>query len=240
MKKISSQIPIGIMCTVLGFMVVYQLRSIEAKNSSSLSLSDKEEVMLEIDGLKIEKEELVKKNKELADELDEIEKNAVAKGELDKSIKESLDKTRMLLGQDDVVGEGIKLTLTLKSPLVIGQNPNIVQEKELVHLINILKFSGAEAISINDYRITGQTGFKNAGDFIWVGDEGRLWGQEKIEIKAIGNVEKLKKGLVFQVELEFGALINYDNKIEEVKNLEIKKSNVALQYNYLKNAKREE
>ncbi|MGL5576843.1 MAG: DUF881 domain-containing protein, partial [Sarcina sp.] len=205
MKKISSQMPIAIMCAILGFMVVYQLKSIEAKNSSNLSLQDKEEVMIEIDRLKKEKEDFMKKNTELAKKLDQIEKNAVIKGELDKTTKESLDKTRMILGQDEVIGEGIKITLTLKSPLVIGQNPNLINEHEVTHLINLLKFSGAEAISINDYRVTQQTGIKNASDFIWIGEEGRISSLKPIEIKAIGNINDLKKGVTFPGELEFGA-----------------------------------
>lgn len=233
MKKISSQMPIAIMCIVLGFMVVYQLRSIEAKNSSKFSLDDKEEVMLEIDRLKTEKEELVRKNKELENKLDEIEKVAVAKGEIDKTIKESLDKTRMILGQDEVIGEGVKLTFILKSPLVIGQNPNLIKEHELTHLINLLKFSGAEAIAVNDYRVTQQTGIKNASDFIWIGEEGRISSLKPIEIKAIGNVNDLKKGITFPGELEFGSLINYDCTIDEVSNLKIEKSNVALKSDYL-------
>ncbi|MGL4451469.1 MAG: DUF881 domain-containing protein [Sarcina sp.] len=233
MKKISSQMPIAIMCAILGFMVVYQLKSIEAKNSSNLSLQDKEEVMIEIDRLKKEKEDFMKKNTELAKKLDQIEKNAVIKGELDKTTKESLDKTRMILGQDEVIGEGVKITLTLKSPLVIGQNPNLINEHEVTHLINLLKFSGAEAISINDYRVTQQTGIKNASDFIWIGEEGRISSLKPIEIKAIGNINDLKKGVTFPGELEFGALINYDYSINEMKTMKIEKSNVALKSEYL-------
>ncbi|WP_297519142.1 DUF881 domain-containing protein [uncultured Clostridium sp.] len=240
MKKISSEISIGIVCAALGFMIVYQLKSIDNKNSSGLNSSDKEEILLEIDNLNSEKEELATKNKVLSDKLDEIEKKAVVEGDVDKSIKESLDKTRMILGQEDVQGEGITVTLTLKSPLVIGQNPNLIKEHELTHLVNLINFSGAQAISINGYRITQQTGIKDASNFIWIGDEGRISALKPIEVKAIGNINSLKQGIIFPRQLEFGDLINYDVKIEELKNLKIEKSNVALSSDYLKKSDEKE
>ena len=47
MRKFSSQIPIGIMCAILGFTAMYQFKSIDSKNISDLSLEDKQEVILE-------------------------------------------------------------------------------------------------------------------------------------------------------------------------------------------------
>ena len=240
MRKKSSQIPLGIVCAALGFMVVYQLKGTELKNASGLSTSDKDEIMLEIDNLKSEKEELIIKNEELANKLDTIEKDAVTDGEVDKVMKDNLDKTRMILGQEDIEGEGIVISITLKSPLVIGQNASTIKEYELAHIVNLLKFSDAQAISINDYRITQQTGIKNASDFIWIGEEGRISSLKPIEIKAIGDINKLKAGVIFPGEMEFGALGNYDYKIEEVKNLKIKKSNTVLASDHLKKSDNEE
>ena len=239
MRKISSQIPIGVMCAILGFTAMYQFKSVDSKNISDLSLEDKQEVILELDRLKKEKDELFEKNEELSKKLDEIEKSAVDKGNLDKITKESLDKTRRILGQDETRGEGIKISLTLKSPLVIGQNPNLIKEHELTHIINLLNFSGAEAISINDFRITQQTGIKNASNFIWIGEEGRLSSIKPIEIKVIGNINNLKKGITFPGELEFGSLINYDYTIDEVLDLKIEKSNASLKSDYLKKSEGE-
>ncbi|MGL4761550.1 MAG: DUF881 domain-containing protein [Sarcina sp.] len=239
MKKKSSQISLGVVCAALGFMVVYQLKSTTMRNSSGLSKSDKEEIMLEIDNLKSEKKELTAKNANLSKKLDEIEKSAVEVGEVDKMMKDNLDKTRMILGQEDIEGEGIILSITLKSPLIIGQNASYIRDYELAHIVNALKFSGTQAISINDYRITQQTGIKNASDFIWIGEEGRVLGAKPIEIKAIGDINKLKAGITFGSEMEFGNLRNYDYKIEEVKELKIKKSNVVLATDYLKKSEEE-
>lgn len=233
MKKMSAQISIALVCGILGFLTVTQFKSMSAKNSSSLTKNDKEEVLLEINNLKKEKEELQKKNIDLSNKLNSIEESAVSEGEVGKEIKESLDKTRMILGQENVQGDGIVLYVNLKSPLVIGQNATTIKEYELTHLVNLLNFSGAQAISINGYRITQQTGIKNASDFIWIGDEARISTAKPIEIKAIGDSNKLKKGITFPGEMEFGSLINYEYTIEEKEDMKIAKSNHKLDSSYL-------
>lgn len=239
-RKLSSQISIGIVCAILGFMSVTQIRAMKKKVKTDISAKDKEEITLEIENLKKEKEELIKVNKGLSEKLNKIEEAAVSEGELEQKTKDDLDKTRVLLGEEDAQGPGIILYLNLKSPLVIGQNVNYIREYELTHIINLLNFSGAEAISINGYRITQQTGIKNASDFIWIGDESRISPSKSIQIKAIGDINKLKKGIVFPGEMEYGSLINYDYKIEEKKDLTIEKSSQVLSSEYLKKVEDEE
>lgn len=233
-KKLSSQISIALVCAILGFMSVTQIKGMRKKMNSDISAKDKEEILIEIENLKKEKEELIKVNSGLSEKLNKIEETAVNNGELEQKTKDELDRTRVLLGEEDAQGPGIILYLNLKSALVIGQNINYVKEHELTHIINLLNFSGAEAISINGYRVTQQTGIKNASDFIWIGDESRISPSKSIQIKAIGDVNKLKKGIVFPGEMEFGALVNYDYKIEEKDSITIEKSSHALTNEFLK------
>lgn len=233
MRKLSSQLTLAVVCTLLGFMLTSQLKLMQDKEKATLDGYDKEDIIQEIDSLKKQKKDLLKENKLLSEELKNIEETAVAEGELEVKIKEDLDKSRMLLGQEDVKGPGIILYINLKSPLVIGQNVNYIREYELTHLVNLLNFSGAEAISINGYRITPQTGIKNASDFIWIGDDARISPSKSIEIRAIGNIENLKKGITFPREMEFGSLINYDYKIEEKQELKIEKSTYTISNKYL-------
>lgn len=238
MKKKSSQISIAIVCCFLGFITITQFKSLRLKGSS-LSSSDKEEILLELENLKKEKEDLKKKNADLSNKLNSLEEVAASDGEVGQAIKDNLDKTRMMLGQEDVEGSGIIINLNLKSPLVIGQNASTIKESELTHIVNLLNFSGAQAISINGYRITMQTGIKNASDFIWIGDEARISSYKSIEIKAIGDINKLKKGVTFPGEMEFGALINYDYSILEQEDITINKSNHPLENNYLNKVDKE-
>lgn len=203
---------------ILSFLIIYQIKDSENKN-----IKIKNSEAKEIESLKQERDNLLNQNSKLIDELKNInsDKNLI-----------NIEEIKGLLGEE-VEGKGIILKLNLKSSLVIGQNADILKEKEIIHILNLLNFSGAQAISINGYRITQQTGIKNASDFIWIGDEGRISGVREISIKAIGNIQTLKQGIIFPGEMEYGALINYDYEIEEKEKLTIEKSKYSLKSNYL-------
>ncbi|MGL5634968.1 MAG: DUF881 domain-containing protein [Sarcina sp.] len=233
MKQKGSKVSLGIVCALCSFLVISQFKTIKSKNINSINSGDKEQMMSEIEGLKQEKQELLAKNKTLKESIDRIEEKAVSEGQVEKEVKELLDKSRMILGEEDVKGEGIILYITMESPLVVGQNATTIRENELTHIINLLKFSEAEAISINDYRITLQTGIKYVNNAIWIGDEGRISPNEPIVIKAIGDIDKLTNGITFSNEMKFGSLINYRYVIEEKVQVTINKSNEGLNSEFL-------
>ncbi len=199
MKKLSSQIIIGIVCALLGFLLTYQFKIINNKEKNIIENYNQNDIMAEIDGLKKEKEELQKNNDSLNKRLKEMEDAAASKGDVNNKIKEqTLDKTRMILGTEEVKGPGIILSITPKSPLLTSKDPEYISEKEIIHILNLLAFSGAEAIAVNDIRITPQTGIKNASNFIWIGNNERISPKEKLTIKVIGNQDNLIKELISQ------------------------------------------
>ena len=110
-------------------------------------------------------------------------------------------------------------------------------ESEIVHIINLLWYSGAEAISINDIRITPQTGIKTAGNGIAIGSTGRVYPREKIEIKAIGDKNRMEVGIGFPGSLEYGALSNYNTELKLEDDLNIGKTTVALKSEFIKSVK---
>lgn len=235
MKKLSSQIIIGIVCALLGFLLTYQFKIINNKEKSIIENYNQNDIMAEIDGLKKEKEELQKNNDSLNKRLKEMEEAATSKGDVNNQIKEQLDKTRMILGTEEVEGPGIILSITPKSPLLTSKDPEYISEKEIIHILNLLAFSGAEAISINDIRITPQTGIKNASNFIWIGNNERISPKEKLTIKVIGNQDNLIKGIDFPGEMDYGVLGgNYDYKYEKKDSIIIPKTTQNLSSEYLK------
>ncbi|MGL4991329.1 MAG: DUF881 domain-containing protein, partial [Sarcina sp.] len=207
------------------YSIIYKIIDIENKNIKIKNLENKE-----IESLREERDNLLKQNSKLINEL---------KNEYSGKDSVNSEDIRGLLGEEDVQGDGIILKLNLKSSLVIGQNADILKEKEIIHILNLLNFSGAQAVSINGYRITQQTGIKNASDFIWIGEEGRISSVREICIKAIGDIQTLKQGIIFPGEMEYGALINYDYEIEEKEKLTIEKSKYSLKSNYLNKSKEE-
>ncbi|MGV3025516.1 DUF881 domain-containing protein [Clostridium thermobutyricum] len=238
MKKVTSQISIGIVCVLLGFLLTYQFKALTKKSDTDY---DKNDILHQVDALKKQKDELEKTNKGLTEKVKELEDAATKEGNIGGEIKSRLNNSRMILGLLDVEGPGIEITITPKTSL-FGSNSesggsSLVTEDELVHIVNLLKFARAEAISINGHRITPQTGIKNSKNYIWIGTSGQVSSEQKITIKAIGDKARLKVALNFPGGLDYGSLQNYNCDIEEKDNIIIEKTTQSLKTEYLKPVK---
>lgn len=238
MKISRSQLFVAIVCGLLGFLLAYQFKVLSNKNvEPNITNYDKNDIISEIETLKKEKEELVETNSKLSNELKQLEETAAKDGDLGKDIKNQLDNARMHLGVVDVKGPGITLTITPKST-IFGSNPGDgsrdLGEDELAHIVNLLWYSGAEAISINDIRITPQTGIKTAGNGIAIGTTGKVYPKDKIIVKAIGEKGRLNVGLSFPGSLEYLALPNYNNEIKTEDDIFIGKSTQSLKSEFIK------
>ena len=234
MKKTTSQIFIAIVCAVLGFLLANQFKVLNEKNKTNNNLNNID-IIAEIDALKKEKEELLKVNTELSAELKNLEDIAANEGQLENEIKKQLDNARMNLGILAVKGPGITITITPTNNIFGTHGSNataIIGEEELVHVVNSLRFSKAEAISINDYRITPQTGIKISGRIIWIGTE-KIDPAEPIVIKAIGDKKLLSGATNFVGMLDYRALQNYYSEVKESDEIIIKKTTQTLKTEYI-------
>lgn len=226
MKKQKSQIVVAVVCGILGFLLAYQYKEYAIQNQSKSTDYNTTEILAELEGLKKEKEALISTNEELTKQVKVLEDSASTEGDVEKEIKNQLDAARMQLGLLDAKGPGIDITMTIKSNIFGANNSDnnvTIEDKDLVSLVNTLWFSKAEAISINGYRITPQTGIKVSGSYIWIGSAGRIKPSEKIEIKAIGDKKQMISGLKFQ-GLDKGNFSCYDIKIEESDKILIEKT----------------
>lgn len=241
MKISRSQLFIAIVCGLLGFLLAYQFKVLSNKNiESKISNYDKNDIISEVESLKKEKEELASTNSKLSDQLKQMEETAAKNGDMGQDIKNQLDEARMHLGIVDVKGQGIVLTITPKTS-IFGSTTNDssrdLGEDELVHIVNLLWYSGAEAISINDIRITPQTGIKTAGNGVAIGSTGKVYPRDKIIIKAIGDKGRLNVGISFPGSLEYLALPNYNNEVKSEDDIFIGKSKQSLKSDFIKSVK---
>ena len=177
MKKVLSQLVVAVVCAFLGFLLTYQFKQLSVANSGDIDY-DSADILSEIEILKKEKEDLQKNNEILSEELKQLEDAAAKEGEIEGEIKKQLDNARMQIGLLDVKGPGVVITLALKNS-VFGTNGtqtvNTVSEEEIINLINSLWYAGAEAISINEMRITATNRNKNGWkfNFYWLSRESR-------------------------------------------------------------------
>lgn len=236
MRKLISQVVVAVVCGLLGFLLTYQFKQLSISNSGNIEYNSSD-ILAEIENLKKEKEDLQKNNEILSEELKQLEDAAAKEGEIEGEIKKQLDNARMQIGLLDVKGPGIVITLTLKN-LVFGTNStqtvNPLSEEEIVNLINSLWYAGAEAISINEMRITPQTGIKMSGTYISIGSAGRVDPNSEIVIKAIGDKNKLNLAVNFPGVLDYSALKSYNNDIKQSDDVIIVKTTQSLRYEYIK------
>ena len=110
-------------------------------------------------------------------------------------IKQELNTALRDAGLKDVRGQGIVVTVE-DSVTEAGQDANLnnylVHDEDLLNIVNELKSSGAEAISVNDQRIVSMSSIRCAGPTILVNDEKLA---PPFVIKAIGDSSLLESAI---------------------------------------------
>nr|WP_246582996.1 DUF881 domain-containing protein [Clostridium simiarum] len=225
---------------MLGFLLAYQFRLLGGQDKQLQTNNyNQEEIIAEVERLQKQKEELEKKNNEVSAQLKKYEDRATQDNDVTKELKKQLDDSRLILGSSDVSGPGVILYLSPKDPVFSSNtNTSYITDDELVYIINELNFSGAEAISINDKRVTLQTGIKSSSNnsFILINDE-KISPRERIVIKAIGNKKTLEGGVNFAGVFHYQNLENYNIDIKTADDVKISKFNKSYKYEYMKPVK---
>ncbi len=203
---INKRIIFSIVCLVLGFILAYSYSLSSAKKSTGMTSGtgyfEQEERYRE--DLIQQKE----RNKELANELvarqkevRKIEQALVGSEERYASLIQEAEDLRLLLGVIPSTGEGVKVQLQDAEYDPVSENPNdyIVHESHVFKVLNELKISGAEAISINGQRLHANSYIRCNGPVITI--DGKQFPAPFV-IEAIGDTEVLIPSL----ELSGGVL----------------------------------
>lgn len=183
-------VSIALVSLVLGIMLAIQFKTTEsmqpaAYNERVADLTQKLNTVTE------ERDALAEEVLSLRSKLANFRQTDQALADLQEEVQEA----HMAAGALALEGPGIVLTLNDSSlSLQAGDNANalLIHDMDLLTLVNELKASGAEAISINDKRLTAMSEIRCAGTTILVN-----W--DKIAppfvITAIGNPDTLESGL---------------------------------------------
>ena len=149
-KNVKNEITITVIicfvCVVFFAVMFMQFKTVEETDITAIENMRETELRAAISEWKGKYEKTIEKlteNKKMIEEYeDKVEKNE----EVSELIDEELEKSNMILGKTDVIGEGVIITLTNTAECQISYS-------HLLELVNELKYAGAEAISINDNRI---------------------------------------------------------------------------------------
>jgi uncharacterized protein YlxW (UPF0749 family) len=179
-----------LICLLVGILLAVQLRTSD-NYGTSLRGTRVDDEAFKINTLTQQNEALSQEIVSLREELT----NVGSDSQLTADLQEELKKANMLAGLTAVSGPGITVTLN-DSPRTLqpGDDPNalLVHDIDILNIVNEMRASGAEAISVNDQRITSMSEIRCAGTTILVN-------MNKIAppfvIKATGDPQLLESGL---------------------------------------------
>jgi len=139
-------------------------------------------------------EELSARGAALSAEIEQLQGEALTGASAD--VLQGLQAEGALTGTQAVEGEGVVVTLDDTSGGLSSDDvdaSSLVHDSDLQRVVNALWAGGAEAVAINDQRLTGLSAIRSAGDAVLV-DLQPLVGPYRVE--AVGDPDALRTSLL--------------------------------------------
>lgn len=238
-KKIVSA-TLGIMCFMLTIAIIIQYKTIKNSNKIIGATGSNSELKSEV---LLWKEKYDETYKNLAKSEKELEKQRESASKKDTTSSESernLKIANAIIGNTDVEGKGIIITLADNKNVTnssIGALDNIsnylIHDSDLLRIVNELKNAGAEAISVNDERITNITSITCDGNVVLINGNKV---SSPFKIKAIGSQEALlgamqRPGGLLEELQDYGLV----SSVKSQNKITIYKYNGVIDYKYVRN-----
>ena len=233
MNKKLELVILGIMGFILVIAVSIQIKTVNYNgttvNSNQAESDLKSQVLRMKEKYENQYAELEKIEKELEKAREQATSNNTELTELENKIKQD----NILLGNTDVKGSGITVTLTdgKGDDSVLDVENLLVHAENVLAIVNEMKNAGAEAISINGQRLVNTTAISCDGNVIVVNGE-KI--SSPIEIKAIGLPELLstldRPGGTLEYFLSLGKVVD----VKKYSNIDIPKYTGVTSFKYAK------
>lgn len=171
-KNKKAAIVMGTVCFVLVISIFIQMKTVnEMGNSVGTTLSANSELIGEVLSQQEEYNKLYAQLEKTEEKLEKIRKEATAGNQEASEAEKELKENNVLLGLTEVKGEGLIIYLD-DNRNVEGDELNIskylVHEEDLLQIVNELFNAEAEAVSINEHRVTNTTAIRCDGNIIRV------------------------------------------------------------------------
>ncbi len=184
--KIFKIISLTTVCVVLGVIIAWQFKSV--KQNQVLAQYEKKNVNQIIDELLLEKsnnDKLKIRLQELQKEVDELKNNENVDEKKVSDLKKQILNARMMAGLETVKGTGIVV-------IIEQTGLKTIEDYDIEDLINELKATDVQAVSVNDERIVATSEIREAGDYIMINGM-QLY--PPYTIKAIGDPDNMERSL---------------------------------------------
>lgn len=182
------QLPLVFVFIAFGYLLVAQINT-QSALSGSLEAQTIDNLSIIAINLSQNNQQLENELNSLQNELTTLQEKVNSGSSLTTSVESNINTLSAAIGTEAVQGEGVSITITTDSNLLYY---------DLIDLINELFVTGAEAVSINDVRITDNTLISEVYDIdhysIVINGNPLL---SPVVIKAVGDPATLEKGLTY-------------------------------------------
>lgn len=165
-------IVLGVVCCILVISIFTQMKTVnDMENYVGTTLSGNSELIDEVLSAKEDYNKLYEQLEKTEEELEQIRTIATAGNQEAIQGEAELKENNILLGLTKVKGEGIIITLDDNRNVEtddINLSKYLVHEQDLLQVVNELFNAGADAISINEHRVTSITAIRCDGNIIRV------------------------------------------------------------------------
>lgn len=211
--------------------IIIQFKSVDQYKKSDLESLREDELKTQIASYKSKYEETQQQYQENQNKIADYDTTSKENKQTSNLVDDELEQTEALLGLTNVKGEGVVITLT-------DSEDDHFTSENIRYLVNELKYAGAEAISINGYRVINLSDIVTINNsFIVMNGKVRL--NSPYEIKAIGDRKYLTSTLNMK-NSGFVDLMKSSNlgvTVKESDNITINKYTDEIKNEYMKEVK---
>lgn len=227
--KTTMVIIMSLVCFVLVMVMFMQFKIVNETDITSIENMRETELRTELANWKTKYEEINQKYEETQAKINEYKQTKQSNEETGKVVDTELQQVNISLGKTDLEGKGIEVVIRETN----NEDVSKITADDLIIIVNALRLSGAEAISINDERILNMTDIVEINQaYIKINGQRIL---APYVIKAIGDQSYLESGLIgnggYVDEMK---KIGQDVSINKINKVKVNKYNGDIKTKYIK------
>lgn len=196
MRDKPAYLAIAGVCTLLAFGLTVQLKSVKVNAQTDNTITARaEQLQIQLATERQKNESLYTQIIQYKDQLQQFSREAEEQGGYAKILGTQLEQASILAGDSAVQGPGVTVTMQDSTrPNTGNENENffVIHDEDLLRVVNELRDSGAEALSLNGERLLATSEIRCAGSTVSVNNNRYA---APYVIKAIGNAEEMEKAL---------------------------------------------
>lgn len=190
MNKKSISLVLGIMCALLTFGIAVQIKTVNGTGTVVSTNAKENELRDAVLKAKEKYDNLYEELEHMEEQLEVERTNSTQNNTELEQLENEIKEGNKILGLSEVTGNGIIITVDDSKSVNWYDDINslVVHDTDLINIVNALKSTGAEAISINDQRIVTTSAIECDGNVVLINGEKIA---APFVIKAIGFPESL-------------------------------------------------